>query len=338
MRQVPKYLIIGNGRVARHFCHYFSLLKIKQYSQWDRSQPLSRLHELTTDATHILLLIKDSAIEPFIDEHLTDIAPCSHIHTFNTALTQLKKDKNHASVNNMGAALKSFTEAHTLHAAARRNMVQLHKMLDSVQEYIGLPESAAQLDNAIRKLAEGITALKVSLPAATKVHFSGSLVTKKAFGAHPLMTFGPDLYSLEKYLAIPFVVDAKAPPFRDLLPNLHNPNVRLSAQQKAKYHATCVLAGNFTALLWQKFFETLTKEFEFPAHFGDMYLKQQMENLLKDYKTALTGPLVRGDMDTVNANLKALQGDPYQGVYLSFVKAYTAKGDKKSAKAKDKTS
>ena len=232
MRQVPNYLIIGNGRVARHLCRYFTLLKIKKYSCWDRSQPLERLHELAASATHLLVAIKDSAIEPFIDEHLGHYA-------------------------------------------------------------------------------------------AKKIHFSGSLVTKKAYGAHPLMTFGPKMYDLEKYLAIPFVIDAKAPPFRDLFPGLHNPHVRLNPAQKAKYHALCVMAGNFSCLLWQKLFDSLHSEFGIRPHTADMYLRQQTENLLADYKTALTGPLARGDQETLKRNLKALEGDPFQAVYQAFVKAHS---------------
>lgn len=314
MRQVPKYLIVGNGRVARHLCHYFDLLKIKQYTRWDRSQPLARLHEAATDATHILLAIKDSAIEPFIDEHLVDLAPCAHIKMFNTALSALKKEITPAHVKDMEAALKSFAKSHDLNAASKRQMEQLEKTAHAVKD-------AASL----KKLGDGLHALKAGLPAAKRIHFSGALVTKKAFGAHPLMTFGPELYTLEKYLAIPFVVDAKAPPFGALLPGLHNPSVRLSPQKKAKYHALCVMAGNFSCILWQKLFDSLADEFRIPPHTADMYLRQQTENLLGDYKNALTGPLARGDQDTIKKNLKSLEGDAFHAVYSAFIKAYTVK-------------
>lgn len=232
MRQVPQYLIIGNGRVARHLAHYFSLLKIKKFTRWHRGQRISRLHKQAAEATHILVAISDDAIEPFISQHL------SHY-------------------------------------------------------------------------------------GAVKVHFSGSLVTKLAHGAHPLMTFGPKVYPLEKYLSVPFVVDAKAPPFSRLLPGLKNPDVRLRPEQKAKYHALCVMAGNFSCLLWQKLFDSLHDEFRIPPHTADMYLRQQTENLLTDYRTALTGPLARGDEKTIKRNIKALGGDPFAAVYKAFVKAYS---------------
>lgn len=66
------YGIVGNGRVATHFAHYFSLLEIP-FRQWSRASaammcvdPTAMLRETMQDCTHILLLIKDTEIEPFI--------------------------------------------------------------------------------------------------------------------------------------------------------------------------------------------------------------------------------------------------------------------------------
>lgn len=227
MRQVPHYLIIGNGRVARHFRHYLSLLGLA-VAQWSRSESPLQLKALLPGATHVLVLVSDQAIEPFIAAHLQD-------------------------------------------------------------------------------------------SAALKVHFSGALATPLAFGAHPLMTFSAGLYSLDKYQSIPFVVDEGAPPFADLLPGLPNPHVTLAPELKAKYHALCVLAGNFSCLLWQKFFAALESELHLPQSTGHAYLRQQMENLLADPAAAFTGPLARGDRGTIEKNLSALAGDPFQRIYQSFV-------------------
>ena len=238
MRQVPNYLIIGNGRMARHFRHYLSLLGV-DFSQWNRSESPAHLEELAQTATHIPVLISDQAIEPFITEHLQ----------------------------------KS---------------------------------------------------------SAVKVHFSGALVSEKAYGTHPLMTFGTKLYTLDKYLSIPFVVDATAPPVETLLPGLPNPHVMLSPALKAKYHAMCVLSGNFSCLLWQKFFNTLESEFHLPAETGHAYLRQQMENLLTDHTAAFTGPLARGDTETIQKNLAALEEDPFQSIYQNFVEIYPFIKEKES--------
>ncbi len=74
MRQVPRnvsYLLIGNGRVARHFQHYFSLLQLP-FVTWQGSESPSLLREQIRHASHILLLISDDAIDSFIDAYLLE--------------------------------------------------------------------------------------------------------------------------------------------------------------------------------------------------------------------------------------------------------------------------
>jgi hypothetical protein len=234
MRQVPHYLIVGNGRVARHIQHYFSLLQLP-YTAWHRDRPLSELHEKLAFATHVLILIQDSAIAPFIAEHL----------------------------------------------------------LQETQDCCPL-----------------------------RIHFSGSLVIEQAWGAHPLMAFSDSLYGLPQYRAVPFVLDHDAPSFADLLPGLPNRQVRLHTALKPKYHALCVLSGNFSCLLWQKLFDAFEQELNLPPDLAHSYLMQQTHNLIRNAKDALTGPLVRGDASTIEKNIAALAGDPYQDIYKSFVRCY----------------
>lgn len=230
MRQVPHYLIIGNGRVASHMRHYFTLLHLS-YSSWHRQQHHSQLIQALKLATHVLLLISDHAVDSFIAEHL---------------------------------------QPH-------------HSRL---------------------------------------IHFSGSLVTDNAYGVHPLMTFSDGLYELEQYQAIPFIIDHDALPFEDLLPGIANQHMRLQKSLKPKYHALCVMSGNFSCILWQKFFNTLESEFNIPKSFAYLYLHQQTQNLLTRPQTALTGPLVRGDKITIEKNIAALENDPFQEVYQSFIDCY----------------
>lgn len=224
--QLPDYLIIGNGRVARHFLHYFSLLGLET-AHWYRGLPLEDLG----DARHILVLIRDDAIEDFIRTRLT----AKH---------------------------------------------------------------------------------------GTKIHFSGSLVTELAIGAHPLTTFGQGLYAREKYEEIFFILDDDAPDFTQLLPGLPNPHARLAAGDKAAYHAHCVMAANYSCLLWQKLFDAFESDFGLPPEAGFPLLKQQTENLVTDRRNALTGPLARGDNATIARNISALAGDDYQKIYQVFVETY----------------
>lgn len=71
MRQVPekfpKYGIVGNGQMATHTIHYFSLLGVDAV-QWCRHTP-QKLENVFNDCTHILLLISDDAIEDFYLEN-----------------------------------------------------------------------------------------------------------------------------------------------------------------------------------------------------------------------------------------------------------------------------
>lgn len=231
MRQVPHYLLIGSGRVARHFQYYLSLLQIP-FQVWHRQDSLAQLQQKLVPASHILVLINDAAIDEFI------------------------------------------------------------------QKYIITPNKIV-------------------------THFSGSLVSSLAYGAHPLMTFNDDLYSFEQYQSIPFVIDEDAPTFEMILPGLPNQHVRLPKSLKAKYHALCVLSGNFSCLLWQKFFSTLEQEFHFPIEIMTPYLLQQTQNIVNNYKTALTGPLVRNDLTTIHKNIDSLENDPFQEIYKSFVASYT---------------
>lgn len=233
MRQVPfvtSYLIIGNGRVARHVAHYLTLLNL-QYHQWHRAMQFEQLQQMLPQASHVLLLINDDAIEPFIQCHL---------------------------------------------------------------------QASSQ----------------------TRIHFSGSLLTKLAYRAHPLMSFNHELYALEEYVSIPFIIDDAAPAFEQLLPGLPNRYQRLSSAQQEKYHALCVMSGNFSCLLWQKLMKTFEQEFNMPASMAHPYLQRQMKNIITNYNNSLTGPLVRNDVKTIDRNIAALANDPFQKIYQAFVDCY----------------
>jgi predicted short-subunit dehydrogenase-like oxidoreductase (DUF2520 family) len=155
----------------------------------------------------------------------------------------------------------------------------------------------------------------------TLIHFSGSLVTPAAKGMHPLTTFGADLSDRVTYESIPFVCEDGEPRFEDVFPELSNPHYTLAAGLKPLYHGLAVMAGNFTMLLWNKLFHTFEEQLQLPPSIAVPYLRQVAANLEKAPDTASTGPITRGDADTIRANLAALSGDPYHDVYAAFVKA-----------------
>lgn len=234
MRQVPDTQtplgIVGDGRVSRHFQHYFHLLD-RPFRCWSRRGDAVAPDEALRECGTVLLLIDDRAITPFV---------------------------------------------HTWPALREKRLV----------------------------------------------HCSGALVTSVAEGAHPLMTFGEHLYDLDRYRSVPFILDEGGTPFETLLPGLPNRSFTIPATGRPLYHALCVLAGNYSTMLWEKLFRELEFRFGVPAAAAFPYLAQVATNLQRDPYRALTGPLGRGDHDTVRANLAALAGDPFHAVYAAFEEAY----------------
>jgi len=234
------YAIVGGGRLARHFSHYFQLLKIP-HTRWVRDRQSSfntfdlpaaeqRLRKTIADADRVLLLVSDSAI---------------------------------------GALLKQYPFLH-------------EKQL---------------------------------------IHCSGALSIPGVAGAHPLMTFAENLYDLETYQSVPFMLEA-GHGFSTLFPNLPNPSFAINVKDKARYHAMCVMAGNFSQLLWKGVSERFEQQLELPAGTLHPYLTQVTGNFINTPETALTGPLARNDQQTIARNLQALDGDPLQDLYAAFLRFY----------------
>jgi hypothetical protein len=163
------------------------------------------------------------------------------------------------------------------------------------------------------------------LSRAVRVHFSGRLVSSLAIGAHPLFSFAGTFYDRELYERIPLVIDRGSPPLASLIPGLQNPSFFIEPEQRERYHALCVLAGNFTTLLWRKLFFELDAELGMPRQQALPYLVSVMRGLA-GAGAPLSGPLSRGDQSTLRHNLAALKGDPFEQVYGAFVAAYEQQG------------
>jgi hypothetical protein len=163
------------------------------------------------------------------------------------------------------------------------------------------------------------------LDKTVRVHFSGRLASPLAIGAHPLFSFAGTFYERDLYERIPFVIDQGSPPLASLIPGLPNPSFFIEPGRRERYHALCVLAGNFTTLLWRKLFFELDAELGMPRQQALPYLESIMRGL-GGTGAPLSGPLSRGDRTTIARNLEALKGDPFEQVYRAFVSAYEQQG------------
>ena len=79
------------------------------------------------------------------------------------------------------------------------------------------------------------------------------------------------------------------------------------------------MAENFSCILWQKLFEDFETRFGLPREAAFPYLERLTANLKSQGASALTGPLQRKDQSTIEANMKALEGDDFQKIYKTFV-------------------
>lgn len=153
-----------------------------------------------------------------------------------------------------------------------------------------------------------------------QIHFSGALSLPQVIGVHPLTSFASDnLLSREQYEAIPFILEERSGLNWDfVLGDFPNPRFFIKAKDKAFYHALCVSSGNFTTLLWLDVFKSFEEKLNLPKEILFPYLKRVCENLMTS-SSPLTGPLVRGDHETIERNLAALSDHPLKGIYEAFL-------------------
>ncbi len=160
------------------------------------------------------------------------------------------------------------------------------------------------------------------LRAKPCVHFSGSMTTGMAYGAHPLMTFATGApYARTEYESMAWVCEAPSR-FKELFPSLPNPSYEIPAAKKALYHALCVAGGNFTTMLWREVFERFERELGLPREAAYPYLERAAANVRGAAGLALTGPLARGDRATIERNLSALGDSALADVYRSFLRLH----------------
>lgn len=160
---------------------------------------------------------------------------------------------------------------------------------------------------------------------ATWVHFSGAHNSNTIYSAHPLMTFSktpmaPDDFDKIHFVLTPPTDNENQFTFDNVLPGFKNSHSFLSADKKALYHALCVVAGNFPMILWSEV-QAQFQNLQLPTAALNTYLDQVTTNFKRDGASALTGPIVRGDIKTIHDNLNALSGNSLKSIYEAFLKA-----------------
>ena len=179
----------------------------------------------------------------------------------------------------------------------------------------------AQLDGALREIADGVPTRPVVL------HASGSTtppaldeLRRRGHPAgtfHPLVPIAEPAHAAERLRGAWIGIDGDAPAVdcaRRIAASIGASTLVIPAGEKARYHAAAVLASNFPAVL-----AGIAAELMGAAGIGHADARAAVTSLLRasvanlhdgEPAAVLTGPIVRGDVGTIRAHLAALAGDP----------------------------
>jgi hypothetical protein len=172
---------------------------------------------------------------------------------------------------------------------------------------------------------DALTSLSSTLhdryPEIPQIHSSATIPLPHAMTLHPLMSFGPELYPIQNYERFPLTLIEeeikKHPDFEELVrSSFRNRILIIQDRDRGRYHLNCVMTSNLSILLWDA---AMTAGPDLPPEVFQPILQQTLQNFMSFKSAALTGPLARGDKDTLNRHLKILQGTPECGLYQAFM-------------------
>jgi predicted short-subunit dehydrogenase-like oxidoreductase (DUF2520 family) len=125
---------------------------------------------------------------------------------------------------------------------------------------------------------------------------------------HPSMTFPGGLVPLDDVMFTATAPDAARPVVERLVKSLGAQVQWVADEQRAKYHAGLVHGANHLTTLVSQAIDVLREAgVADPVATLQPLLAATLDNTLRSGHHALTGPIARGDVDTVAAHLAALQ-------------------------------
>ncbi len=181
-------------------------------------------------------------------------------------------------------------------------------------------------DRAVPLVTRGVRALA---PHLKLFHASGALKVEGATALHPLFTFGPDPYPLQIYQSFPLTLIGRRWADEEILLQFcstyfsKNQRLEFHEDHQAFYHALCVMVSNFPQILWDMSGTALQDKTGVNRTVFTPIILQAAANFAQSADRALTGPLARGDQETITKNLSALGETPLRGLYEAFLKSYS---------------
>lgn len=200
---------------------------------------------------------------------------------------------------------------------------QIYGKTDSLTEFNDITFITTP-DSEIRKVASSIASSGKELMGKVFVHCSGAFASSileelKAKGAgtacfHPLMAVSPET---ESFKGIYFDIEGEEsvlPLLEELAGKIGAKSIRVSPKEKELLHVSAVMASNYLVTLADLSLRISASENIPERTLLDAFLplmSSSLENLGKLSPTeALTGPIARGDIQTVQEHIKLLQNKP----------------------------
>ena len=182
-------------------------------------------------------------------------------------------------------------------------------------------------DDAIASVCEKIAQAKAFKPGAIVAHCSGALASDilapaKAAGCpvgsmHPLQTFPSTQTAVEKMVGVYCFIEGDeqaVAALERLARDIGCLPVRIDPAAKPLYHASAVMACNYlTALLDAALYLAGEAGINRDTAMSALtpLVRATFENIhAEGTEQALTGPIARGDLETVERHLAALAGEP----------------------------
>jgi predicted short-subunit dehydrogenase-like oxidoreductase (DUF2520 family) len=142
---------------------------------------------------------------------------------------------------------------------------------------------------------------------------------------HPAMTLTGTSLDLERLSGAPFAVTAPAPlrmAAEALVVEMGGEPIWIPEQARATYHAALAHSANHVITLVASSMELLTAAgVDEPSRLLAPLLQASLDNALRMGYPALTGPVVRGDAQTVAAHVEELAHDPQlQAAYIAMAR------------------
>mgnify|MGYP000698805690 CR=1 FL=1 len=122
----------------------------------------------------------------------------------------------------------------------------------------------------------------------------------------------PSVNSINDFIHQPDLV------FESVFPALDNAHHKLDSNVQSKYHAYCVMAGNFSQMMWRALSQEM-KALGLPDDILHAYLAQNTLNYIQSPETAATGPLQRGDIKTIDKHMNALPEGDMKNIYKAYL-------------------